>query len=623
MALVVDTANLSLNGLGNQYYTAASRAMASSWSGFFFASLDPGGFISVDKPPVFLWIEAASVRLFGVSSWSVLGPAALAGATAVAVLWAAIDRRFGRVAATVAGLVLALTPVSVAVDRLNLPEPFFLLFLVAAVWALGRAFDAERALRWVLLAGALAGLAFNTKMLAAAVPLPALGLGILLATRGWRRALGHATAFAAAALVSGWWWIVVVDLVPASMRPYVGGSTDDTVVDLVFGYNGFGRMSGGMGGRPGGGPIGGSFGGAGPGAAGATSGAGGVMGGSPGPLRLLGDALGGQIAWLLPVAVLAAVLVLWHWRHDRVARSLVVVWAGWLALYAVVFSKASGTFHAYYTAALAPAIAALVGMGAAAVLDLARRHRWWLAAVPVVVASTIAFQLVLAARAPGFQAWAGPVAVGLGVTAVAALGLGVAARHRALVHTALAGVVAAALVLPASWSLGEATAPVLNATLPQAGPRTGTAGSTFGSASSNGDPALAAFLVDHRDGETWDLAVSSAQVGSGLMADQGLSVMALGGFMGTDRAATVESFAADVAAGRVRYVLGGGAGPGGSGAGRGGPGGGFGGGTASQVLNAVASSCPLASTTDVGDQVPAAYASTLYDCRGATITGRG
>ena len=623
VALVLNLANLSVNGLGNQYYTAATRSMASSWSSWFFASLDPGDFISVDKPPMFLWIEAIPVRLFGVSTWTVLGPAALAGAAAVALLWAAVDRRFGRVAATIAGAVLAVTPISVAVDRLNLPEPYFLLFLVAAVWAVGRALDAERrALAWIVLAGVLAGCAFNTKMLAAAIPLPALGLGILLATRGWWRKIGHAAAFSVAAVVSGVWWIVVVDLVPASMRPYVGGSSNDTVLDLVLGYNGFGRVNGGAGGGFGGAGGGGGFGGG-------MGGAGGVMGGSAGPLRLFSDALAGQIAWLLPLAVLGAGVALWRWRSDRVARSLVVVWAGWLALYAVIFSKAAGTFHAYYTAAMAPAIAALVGMGAAAVLDLARRQRWWLAVVPALLAATFAFELSIAGRQPTFQTWARPLAVAVGVAGVAALGIGYAQRSRRLVHAALAAVVAAALVLPASWAIYETTAPAINATLPQAGPRTGQAGSTFGSASSNGDPALAAFLLAQRDGETWDLVTSSAQIGSGIMADQGVSVMALGGFMGTDRAATVSSFADAVAAGQVRYVLVGGGGMAGgtTSAGRGGGigfaggGSGMGGGTSTQILNAVSSSCTLASQTAVGSQVPAAYTSTLYDCQGATITG--
>lgn len=619
VALLLNLANLSVNGLGNQYYTAATRSMASSWSSWFFASLDPGNFISVDKPPMFLWIEAIPVRLFGVSTWTVLGPAALAGAAAVALLWSAVDRRFGRVAATIAGLVLAVTPISVAVDRLNLPEPYFLLFLVAAVWAIGRAFDADRrAIAWIVLAGVLAGCAFNTKMLAAAIPLPALGVGILLATHGWWRKIGHAAAFSAAAVVSGVWWIVVVDLVPASMRPYVGGSSNDTVLDLVLGYNGFGRVNGGAGGGFGGAGGGGGFGGG-------MGGAGGVMGGSAGPLRLFSDALAGQIAWLLPLAVLGAGVALWRWRSDRVARSLVVVWAGWLALYAVIFSKAAGTFHAYYTAAMAPAIAALVGMGAAAVLDLARRQRWWLAVVPALLAATFAFELSIAGRQPTFQTWARPLAVAVGVAGVAALGIGYAQRSRRLVHAALAAVVAAALVLPASWAIYETTAPAINATLPQAGPRTGQAGSTFGSASSNGDPALAAFLLAQRDGETWDLVTSSAQIGSGIMADQGVSVMALGGFMGTDRAATVSSFADAVAAGQVRYVLVGGGGMAGgtTSSGRGGAGGGpgMGGGTSTQILNAVSSSCTLASQTDVGSQVPAAYTSTLYDCQGATIAG--
>lgn len=631
LSLGLNSWALSLNGLGNQYYAAAARSMATDWRLFFFASLDQGGFISVDKPPVQLWIEALSARLFGVSTWSLLLPSAVAGAASVALLWAVVRRRFGVPAATVAGLVLALTPVSVAVNRLNLPEPFFILFLVAAAWAVLRSFDARQPWRWVVGAGVLVGLAFNTKMLAAFIPVPALGLALLVGTARWRDRLLRGLAFVVTTLVVSASWMVVVDLVPSSARPYVGGSTDDTVWDLVLGYNGFGRITGGA--SSGGGPAGGFGGAGGPGGGGfgAMGGAGGVMGGGPGAGRLFGDALGGQIAWLLPLAVVGLGLAAWAWRRDRERRAAVVLWGGWLALYAVVFSMAGGTFHAYYTSAMAPAVAALVGMGAAALLLLVRRQPGWLALAGAAVVLTAALGVGIAGRQPAFETWARPVAVAVVALGLAGLVGAVALRRRRVVAGALAVAFAGLLVLPGAWSAAESTAPVLNATLPQAGPRTGTAGSTFGSASSAGDPDLAAYLRARHTTETWDLVVSSAQIASGLIADEDVAVLAVGGFMGSDPTLTVDGFAELVRTGQVRFVLvangtaggpmvtgGAGGGPGGgAGGGPGGGGPGGGGSSASRVLAAARSACVAVPATVDGVTLPSAYVGSLYDCAGA------
>lgn len=629
---------LTLNGLGNQYYAAATRSMTLSWSNFFYASLDPGGFITVDKPPVALWIAALSARVFGVNTWSLLLPSALAGAAAVALLWCIVRPRFGTVAATVAGLVLALSPVNVAVNRLNIPEPFLILFLVAAAWATLKAVETDgdvaqrseaaapmnrmpealrgtRSLCWVVVAGAFVGLAFNTKMLAAYIPGPAFALALVVGVAGlsagawWARAKRLALLLVTT-LVCSAPWIFAVDVLSGS-HPYIGGSTDGTVLDLVLGYNGLGRVNGGAGmagggGGPGGGGPGGGLGGT------TMGGVGGIFGGSAGPWRLFSDAVGGQVAWLLPLAAVAAVAALWLWRHDRVRRAHVALWAGWLALFAVVFSKAEGTFHSYYTSALVPAVAALVGIGVAAVVPLVRQHKAWLGVVGAALAGTVLLQLELSARLPGFYGWTRGPLVLLAGAALAAVLYGLITRRG---RTVLAGVgvgLAALLVAPTAWAVSETANPVLNSTLPQAGPREGSAGSSFGSVSSNGDPELAAWLEAHTDGETWALVVGSAQTASGLIADEGVSVMALGGFMGTDQTLTVAQFADLVESGAVRYVLvsGGGMG-GGPGGGMGGPGGTGGG--SSSVLSAVASACPTVDDADL----PSAYAGSLYDCAGA------
>ena len=598
-ALALNVWRLSVNGLGNQYYTAATRSMAASWHNWFFAAFDNGGFISVDKPPVPLWITALSVRLFGLSTWSVLLPSALAGAGAVALLWCVVRRRFGVVAATIAGLVLALSPINVAVNRLNLPEPWLILFLVAAAWALLRSFDAERWVRWLLVSGAFVGLAFNTKMLAAYIPLPALALALAAGTRSWVERAKRVAVFAGAAIATSLPWLLAVDLTPASARPYVGGSTNNTVWDLIFGYNGLGRVEGTSGAAAGRGGF----------AGGAMSGAGGIFGGTPGPFRLFSDAVGGQIAWLLPLAALGAVAGCWLHRRSRERRAQLALWIGWVLLFGVVFSYAKGTFHSYYTAVMTPGIAAIIGIGLASLVPLVRRDRAWLWAAGAGVVATVALQLRLSDRAPTFYHWTVWLLGGAVVAAVAVVATSVS-RRNGIRPLLAAGALAlgGALVAPTAWAASETVNPVLNATLPQAGPRTGAAGSSFGSASSNGDPALAAFLTSQHTTETWDLVVAGAQQASGFIAYDGLDVLGLGGFMGTDPAASVDSVAAMVAAGQVRFFEV-------TSTGFGGPRGGIGG-TASQILSAVQAVCTPVTTATTGGAIPAAYSGSIYDCAG-------
>lgn len=605
---------LSGNGYGNTFYAAAARSMAGSWKNFFFGSFDPGGFITVDKPPVFLWVDALSVRAFGYSSWSLLLPSAIAGAATVALVWLAVRRYFGVFAATVAGLVLALTPITVAVDRLNLPEPFYILALVGAAYAVLRSLEARRWWAWLVLAGVLVGIAFNTKMLAAWIPGPAMALAIVAGYRGsWRLRpllqglLPRLAVLAVVTLAVSASWGVVVDAWPASSRPYIGGSTNNTVTNLALGYNGFGRIDGNEqpargGGGGGGGPsFGGngganrsprpnrgfnggtppSFNGSRPGGSGnngfggfggaqprggtntnaptpgaSATGAGGIIAGTPGLLRMLDDANGDQIAWFLPFALLGSLLCLWQWRKDRVRRATTVLFLGWVLLFAYIFSTAQGIYHSYYTSALAPGIAVLAGMSAAATIALARKNpRWLLTLAPAVVA-TVWVQLVVTGRFPGFRTELRPIAVAV-VVAGGVFLLGYLVRRRVPLTAGMTVVFAGLLLLPASWTTYEATHASLNTTLPQAGPRQGAAGSSFGSAAfDDGTASLAAWLEAHRDPNArWDLAVSSAQDASTLIAEYQLSVMALGGFLGTDPTITVAQFAGLVANGDVRYVL--------------------------------------------------------------------
>lgn len=577
--------HLSVAGYGNTYYAAAVRSMSMSWKNFFFGSFDPGAFITVDKPPVFLWVDALSVRVFGYSSWALLLPSAFAGAATVALAWLILRKYFGAFAATLGALVLVFTPISVAVDRLNLPEPFYILALVAAAWAALRSLESRRWWAWTILAGALVGVAFNAKMLAAWIPGPAFALALVVGdSSSWRlnlkRILGRLALLAAATFIVSASWMLVVDAWPASSRPYIGGSTNNTVSDLVLGYNGFGRVDGAERGPGGGPPPAGVNRAAAPGGQapffnrgqqpragsgnntpanrtgpGGANGPGGIIAGSPGPFRMLDSANGGQIAWFIPFGLLGSLLALWNWRKDRVRRAVVILAAGWVLLFAGVFSEAQGIYHSYYTSALAPGIALLVGATVAASVSLLRRDWRWILPIAGIVGATAWVQLSMAGRFPDFQAQYRPIAV-LVVVGGGLFALQTVIQKRIGPSAAMAVVIGGLLVLPASWALPEVTNPSLNATLPQAGPRQGAAGRSFGSAAfDNGTASLASWLEANRaPGGRWDLVVSSAQSASTLVAEHSLSVMALGGFLGSDPTISVSQFASYVAQGNVRYV---------------------------------------------------------------------
>ncbi len=683
LSLALNAWGLSKAGYGNTYYAAAVRSMTMSWKNFFFGAFDPGGFITVDKPPAFLWVGALSARIFGYSDWSILLPSAIAGAASVGLLWFIVRRYFGLTAATIAALALALTPISVAVNRLNLPEPFLILALVGAAGAVLRSLESRRWWAWTALAGFLVGVAFNIKMLDAWIPGPALALALVVAVPTISRAsarqlLARMAVLGAVTLVVSASWMVVVDAWPASDRPYVGGSTDNTVLDLALGYNGFNRVEGQVSGGsprpasntgqarrlpdgtdggqtliPGGQPLqpgapglpGGvqAPGGQPPpgptGSPGGFRGPGGIIAGIPGLLRMFDDANGGQIGWLLPFALGGGLVALWSWRRDPVRRAFAVLFLGWVALYGGIYSYAQGIYHAYYTSTMAPGVAALVGVGAVAVANAVRRDRRWLIALVALVALTVWAQLVIAGRTPDFYGWVRPLTV---VTALAGLAVVAALTLRRLpVATGLMLSVAGLLLLPAAWSWSASANASLNSTLPQAGPQQGASGQTFGSeAFDDGTPQLAAWLNSHSDADaTWQLVVTSSQNASTLIAEYEVSVMALGGFSGSDNTISVAGFADLVSSGALRYVLVGqgiggaaralgralsGAGPAGAlGDGRSPairPGALFGAATSgpNAVMSAVESAC---SAVD-DPTLPARYQGVLYDCAGRADTIR-
>src|SRR3989449_4590693 len=341
--------NLAASGWANAYYSAAVLAGTKSWAAFFFGSLDASNFITVDKAPASLWVMEISARLFGFNAWSVLAPQALEGVATVAIVYVAVRRWFGPAAGLIAGAVVTLTPVAALMFRYNNPDALLVLLLTAAAYATLRATESGST-RWLALAPAPVGAGFLAKMLQAFVIVPVVIVVYLVAGRPrlLQRIKQLVLAGAALVIASGW-WVAIVQLLPSAARPYIGGSQDNNLLDLIFGYNGFGRLTGNETGSVGG------------------IGAAGSRWGLTGWNRLFLTEFGGQVSWLIPAAIMllvAGLVLTLHARRTNLARASYLMWGGSLLVTGAVFSFAQGIIHPYYSIALAPAIGALVGAGA-------------------------------------------------------------------------------------------------------------------------------------------------------------------------------------------------------------------------------------------------------------------
>ncbi len=612
--------DLGASGWANAFYSAAVEAGTKSWKAFFFGSFDASNFITVDKPPAFLWVMEISARLFGLNAWSILVPQALEGVAAVGLLYATVRRWFGAPAGLVAGALMALTPVAVVMFRFNNPDALLVLLLVAAAYATTRALERGQGW-WLALAAGLVGVGFITKMLQAFLVLPAIGLVYLVAAPiPLRRRLLQGVGAVAALVVSAGWWPLAVSLWPAGDRPYVGGSQDNSIWNLVFGYNGFGRLSGNEAGSVGGGLAGGHS-----------------VWGPTGWDRLFTASMGGQISWLLPAALVlgAAGLAVTarRGRCDR-ARAALLLWGGWLVVTAAVFSFAQGIIHPYYTVALAPPIAALVAIGAT-MLWRRRAALWAIAVLGLTVMGTSVWAFVLLERSPSWLPGLRYVIVLVGLTAGALLVASHFMTPRATTVMAVLGA-AACLGGPLAYALDAAATPEQGA-IPSAGPA--VAGAAFGPGGAGGGrfafagPGGASGLGPSRQGlpgglgslpgagqgfappgsfvgrlpfrragggfagagfpggarigagggllnaatpgravvatlrhdassYRWVAATVGANSAAGYQLGSDEPVMAIGGFNGTDPAPTLAAFEADVARGEIHYFIAGGRGGG-------------------------------------------------------------
>jgi 4-amino-4-deoxy-L-arabinose transferase-like glycosyltransferase len=564
--------HLTVNGYSNTYYAAAARAGSESWKAWFFGAIDPGSFITVDKPPLSLWLMGLSARVLGFSSFSILLPEAVCTIAAVGLLYATVRRVAGPAAGLLAAGALALTPVTVAIGRVDNPDALLVLLLVASAYFTVRAIESGRGkhLAW---AGAIVGLAFMTKMLQGWMVVPALGAAYLLA--GPPRLLVRVRQLAVAGLVMvvvSAAWPVAVSLWPGA-KPYIGGSTDGSVWNLILGYNGFGRIFG----------------------QGASMGAGANFGGAAGLWRMLNTQVGGQIAWLLPLAGVSLVAGLWATRgaaRTDLRRAGLVLFGVWALVHVAVFSTQQGIFHPYYVSALAPAVAALAGAGAVTLWRAARASWAGLALLDLTVAGTAWLAVDLLNRTPDFAPWlrvAIPLAALLAIVGSVALRTG--APRAAVAAVAVAGAFALTAG-PASYTVAN-VGRSLNGNNVIAGPASAAqggmgfggmpgagarpAGAPAGSPPAGGlrggpggeasvSTQLISYLEAHQGSAKYLVAATGSQATAPIIIQTGKAVVTIGGFSGSDNSPTVSQLQQMVANGELKYVLiSGGGGPGGRG----------------------------------------------------------
>jgi 4-amino-4-deoxy-L-arabinose transferase-like glycosyltransferase len=575
LTLLVGTAVLYLWGLGasgwaNDYYAAAAQAGTQDLTAWLFGSHDAGNAITVDKPPAALWFMALSGRLFGFNAFTMLLPQALMGVGAVALLYAAVRRVSGPSAGLIAGAALALTPVAALMFRFNNPDALLVLLMVLAAYCVVRAMESGST-TWMVFAGTALGFAFLTKLLQAFLVAPGLALAFLVAAPVgmWQR-IWKLLAGGFAMVVSAGWYLMLVELWPAGSRPYIGGSTNNSLLQLALGYNGIQRIAGG--GFPGGGPGGhagdgpGGHGGFGPGSV--------FFGGEPGIGRMFGQSMGTEASWLLPAALIGLVAALWLTRKaartDQLRASL-LMWGGWLLVTAAVFSFMDGIIHPYYTVALAPAIAALVGISVRELWQ--HRERLWSRLVLAAMSATTGvWAFVLLDRTPDWlPALRWIVVVGSVIMAVL---LAAGAQHKGRVAAAFAaGAILFGAAAPTAYAI-ETVATSHNGPVSTSGPSKGDVfghpggpggpGGAGGPGGGHGGPgggmAQNAALIEMVQGRNnrWAAATVGSMGASSLELKTGASIMAIGGFTGSDASPTLAEFQGYVAQHEVKYFIDGG-----------------------------------------------------------------
>ncbi|MCO7218383.1 glycosyltransferase family 39 protein [Klenkia sp. PcliD-1-E] len=531
LAGVLYTVGVGRSGWANAYYAAAAQAGATSWHAFLFGALDPAGGITVDKPPAALWLMAGSVRLFGLTPQALLWPQAACGVAAVGLLYLTVRRHSSPAVGLMASGILAVTPVVTLMARYDNPDTLMTLLLVGAAYAVTRAVDRHSGgTGWVVLAGALVGLAFLTKQVQGLLVLPALAAVLLVAgPGGFGRRLLRALAGAAATVLAAGWWVLVVLLTPAQQRPYIGGTATNSIWELTLGYNGLGRLNG--------------------------AGANGTHAANYG--RLFGSAAD-EAGWLLPaaLALLVAGWVVTRGRPRRdPLRAGLVLWGGWLLVVGVVLSSLRGISHSYYTIELAPAVAAAVALGGSAVWTVRSRVDWARPFLAVVLGVSALYACLVLALQPAWPVVAIPVVAVAGVVAIVALVLEPSARaDRPMRVLAVTAALVALLVGPATWSMATARSVHQGANV-QAGPGVTDLVTPPGLVPGSRVPAAVADLVGRgAAGYDW-AAVMTGRYAAQVQLTSGAPVRMLGGFTGGDPDPSLVAFQELVAADRIHYLV--------------------------------------------------------------------
>lgn len=612
--------NLTASGYANEFYSAAAQAGSKNWEAFLWGSLDAGNAITVDKPPASIWLMALSVRLLGLSSFAILLPQALMGVACTYLLYATVRRVWGNAAGIVAGIVFITTPVAALMFRFNNPDALLILLMLGAAACVLRGLELPTdrhgnrvRTRWYAVAGLLIGLGFLTKQFQVLLVLPGFGLAmLLLSPTPWPRRLLDAVVALGAMVVGAGWWVLLTVLVPSGSRPYFGGSQTDSFIELTFSYNGLGRLTGNETGSV----I--------PGASETLSGGSqGGMWGETGLFRLWTSNFGDQITWLAPIAFAAIILgliaatpakkgqvyfgrfYLGKRGHEvdpdtvaRIRRAQIVIFGTWLVVTWLVFSFMAGIFHAYYTVALSPAIAALVAICGASLLAL--RDRPWMPGITgLLIAMTSTWDMALILRSGSF-AWLGVCIGVIGVAAGLALciiGFWMQDRlpsawpltlKRGARGVAAIGVVAL-LAGPIVWTACTISTGHTGSIV-TAGPSgnmgggpggnwapNGAGGSADDSSSGESDSdstdvgmpnggsgllggtsandSLVELLTQNASGYRWAAATTGSQNAASYQLASELPVMAIGGFNGSDPAPTLDEFKAYVAQGLIRYYI--------------------------------------------------------------------
>jgi len=621
---------------------------------FFFVSFDPSGFVTIDKPPLGFWIQAIFAKIFGFSGWSILLPEALAGVISVYLIYYLVKRSFGAVAGLISALCLAVTPVFVAASRNNTIDNLLVVTLLFACLALSIAAEKGK-LKYLVISLVLVGIGFNIKMLEAYMIGPAFYITYLLSsTISFKKKIKHLVLGTVILFAVSLSWAVIVDLVPAQNRPFVGSSTDNSVMELIIGHNGLerlglgsksGRGAGGFGdgnqgrqmpqdsqgttnqGMPEGDSTGNAQGMRGraldgnvqnsenmqpPNGRGQDSQAGqiGGLGGQnlgnqgsfggqtkAGITRLFSKgSLSDQIVWFIPLALLGfiagAIKEKLRFKLDNKRKISLALWFVWLVPEFIYFSYTTGLFHPYYLTMMAPPVAALAGIGISTMWQFYKEGGWksWFLPVAFVLEglthmlmlsyyynsmSTVMRNIIIIALILCFLS---SVILGIWNVLNAIKGKKNGSENNddlkeiknIKAKKILVGIAFMGILITPIIGVSATITHKLNETIPAAGLEllSNTQKGSFGGGNmtntSSQNTKLSEFLKNNITNEKYSLVVSSARSSQDLIIQNGESVMALGGFSGSDNILTLDEFKELVKNGEVRYVLSGGMGGGGN-----------------------------------------------------------